>query len=691
VDSILHSQRGRLAICSGLLLILSMLLAVPAPAGTDPWHLDPGFGEEGEVVTTFGGGFDEVSDVAVQSDGKIVVVGQAESGTNTNLYAIALARYKADGTLDPTFGNSGKVLASYPEGTAEGRALAIQPDGKIVVVGERIDGADPTKRPGTLITRFTADGHIDQNFGVQGSTFTRFGSLSEATDVAIVPQSAGSDAGKIVVAGFAADPTKQTTEFLVTRYTPAGKLEASFEPDPGLGDDIARAIAVDGGGRMIVVGNGVSSEGSRAEVAVLQPNGEPDTSFGVAGDGFYRDGYGNHSVGWGVALDPTQSSTFFVGGEVQGLSEPDGSTTSDMAVWKFHLSSAAPERSLADFFQKNDVARGVLVQADGKPVLVGWSAETGTGGSVNDLVYFALARFNTNLSPDSTFGDDTRFGNGSNLLVAGFAFGYDAALSAALQSDGDIVAAGGTNQAPHVGGEQIDFGVARFTGPNSETSDIKVRVRHLPIFELRVKPETFPVSWSASGVPLGGTVTFDVRTRSARWHERKFEDWRIVATKTPKTRMDFSIATPGTTLCFSARAHGGGETSAWSPQQCTAAPVDDRTLSATGHWNRGPAPAYYRGTFSGAGRKGVELHLDEATFAHLAVLVGKCPTCGRFEILIDGERAADISTKAPRDIANVLVDVDLLTNDAGRHDVTIKVLDPGGRGVYIDALGVSLA
>jgi hypothetical protein len=182
-------------------------------------------------------------------------------------------------------------------------------------------------------------------------------------------------------------------------------------------------------------------------------------------------------------------------------------------------------------------------------------------------------------------------------------------------------------------------------------------------------------------------VTFDVRTRQSRWHEKSFDAWRTILTKSPKQRTKISIIR-GTTICVEARAHGEGQTSPWSEPECTATPVDDVTMHATGHWNRGDAPAYYAGTFSGAGRAGVELHLDDALFGILAVLMGKCPACGRFSVLIDGKRAAVIDTHASKDLGGVLVNVDVPGNGVGRHDVTIHVIDPGKRGVYIDALGV---
>src|SRR6266542_3494557 len=90
-----------------LALACSVVGAIPAsPVADDAWHLDDGFGQEGEVVTSFGGGFDEIFDVALQKDGKIVAVGEATlAGQSTSRFAIA--RYNPNGNLDQSFGGAG--------------------------------------------------------------------------------------------------------------------------------------------------------------------------------------------------------------------------------------------------------------------------------------------------------------------------------------------------------------------------------------------------------------------------------------------------------------------------------------------------------------------------------------------------------------------------------------------------------
>jgi hypothetical protein len=299
-----------------------------------------------------------------------------------------------------------------------------------------------------------------------------------------------------------------------------------------------------------------------------------------------------------------------------------------------------------------------------------------------------LARFLDDGTGDATFGDDATFGANSNKVIAGFAFGYDAALAGALQTDGDIVAGGGSNQAVPPSAN-IDFALARFTGPGATNlTSFKAKVHDLPDFQLTAKPETFPVSWSPIQAP-GNTSTFDVRTRTARFYQAKYGDWQIILTKTKKVKKELTV-TPGTTICIEARAHSGGFTSAWSPPKCTATPVDDRTLdqdpkSAWGEYTR---PDCYRNTYVGNGHgTGAELHL-EAVFKHLALVVAKGDGFGTMQVRVNGALVKTISLQAAAIHCGVLVPVKTYTSTA-RRDIDIRVVKAGSVGNFVDGVGAS--
>src|SRR5207302_1929448 len=100
--------------------------------------IDPSFGGgNGYVLTDFGGApsnNDEAFAMALQPDGKIVVAGDA----NGPVYDGALARYRSDGSLDSTFGQGGRVITNVGpprSGLEHWNAVAVQPDGKIAAAG----------------------------------------------------------------------------------------------------------------------------------------------------------------------------------------------------------------------------------------------------------------------------------------------------------------------------------------------------------------------------------------------------------------------------------------------------------------------------------------------------------------------------------------------------------------------------
>src|SRR5262249_42131523 len=146
------------------------------------------FGSGGIVKTDFAGHGDIANAVAVQPDGRIVVGGFAVSATGIGS-DFALARYNAHRTLDPSFGPGGKVTTDFGAlSDDEVNALAIQPDGKIVAAG--------TTGEDIALTRYTADGHLDPTFGNAGTMTTDLGFVDVANGVALTP------AGGIVVAGY---------------------------------------------------------------------------------------------------------------------------------------------------------------------------------------------------------------------------------------------------------------------------------------------------------------------------------------------------------------------------------------------------------------------------------------------------------------------------------------------------------
>ena len=207
------------------------------PDGT----LDATFSGDGKRTTNFAD--DTAHDIALQPDGKIVVGGSASGD-------FALVRYDQDGHLDPTFSGDGRATVGFTDAQAGGRAIAIQPGGRIVAAGGTSGDF--------ALARFDPNGSLDTTFGGDGVVTTDFGEtdrygrgVAAASDVVF-------EAGRLLAAGYANDG------FALARYELDGDLDPGFSGDgmltTDMGHEYARAssIAVQPDGRIVVGGSGYS-------------------------------------------------------------------------------------------------------------------------------------------------------------------------------------------------------------------------------------------------------------------------------------------------------------------------------------------------------------------------------------------------------------------------------------------------
>src|SRR5262249_44457908 len=142
----------------------AVLCAGPAQGASG--DLDVTFGAGGKVLTDVGA-VDWASDVAVQGDGKIVAVGQAD-GDGVNTGKFALVRYDRNGSPDATFGTAGVVLTSFGGSYNVAADAAIQADGKIVVAGK----TNAAGRLDFALARYQPNGALDPSFGGGGRVTT---------------------------------------------------------------------------------------------------------------------------------------------------------------------------------------------------------------------------------------------------------------------------------------------------------------------------------------------------------------------------------------------------------------------------------------------------------------------------------------------------------------------------------------
>jgi uncharacterized delta-60 repeat protein len=176
---------------------------------------DPKFGANGKApLQQITSGDDGVNALALQPDGQIIAAGYGNPGTGK---IFAVARYNTNGSLDNSFGTAGSSVQSIGGQEDAANAVAVQPDGKIVLAGYSFDGS----KNHFALLRYTADGkQLDTTFGMGGKVVTPSTTNDRATGLALQPD------GKIVVAGSSDDGAKNSFE--IARYNPSGSLDTSF-------------------------------------------------------------------------------------------------------------------------------------------------------------------------------------------------------------------------------------------------------------------------------------------------------------------------------------------------------------------------------------------------------------------------------------------------------------------------------
>jgi uncharacterized delta-60 repeat protein len=235
--------------------------------------LDPSFGVGGKVVTSFGAHSDaDPAAIAIQPDGKLVVAGTDLTDTRgeRGYFAVALARYNTHGTLDPSFGAGGRVVAKISEYGSGASAAVLQADGKIVVAGT-------AGSAGPVFLRYTADGKLDPSFGTRGmATGSQFvhGLALQQDDKLVAAGSVDGSSGR-----------RDSRDLGVSRYMPNGGLDRSFGKggkavtDLGAGA-IANAIALQANSKVVAAGTRNSSDFA---VVRYLTSGKLDGGFGRGG------------------------------------------------------------------------------------------------------------------------------------------------------------------------------------------------------------------------------------------------------------------------------------------------------------------------------------------------------------------------------------------------------------------------
>ena len=458
---------------------LASFCAVVAVA--DDGALDPSFGDGGVSSVDLDAQYapdDSLIDMATAPDGRIVAIAQSTS-IPFHLpvrFEPAIARLTANGALDKTFAIGGRLLLRrslvsagvLPSGSsgiaASVDAVAVQGDGRIVIAGY----ASTALVSGMLIARLAVDGRLDPTFGDDGVVIVSFGAQvsGSAYAVAIAPD------GRIVVAGVAR-PANGNGDIAVARVLADGAPDTSFDGDgratiafdlgaaAGRVDDVGRALALQGDGRIVVAGDAQTATDVDSVVVRFGANGAPDPSFGNLATGKSRLWYATEHDDFARDVAISELPTRRI--VVTGYTDTAGGDL-DMAVAVLDDGGVADVgfsgdgRTTVPFDlggSNHDIASRVKIvtkvqNIGGFPVITRRIVVAGRA-SVDGSPYqaFALTRLNFDGSLDATFGTGGRRtlpwdldGDGSN----------DGGTAVALDGQGALAIVGGHAMVGHANG-----------------------------------------------------------------------------------------------------------------------------------------------------------------------------------------------------------------------------------------------
>ena len=391
--------------------------------------------------------------VAAQRDGKIIVAGSAQVA---GVEQFALVRYNSDGSLDTTLKGSGKLTTAVGTGDCHGEGVALQEDGKIVVVGYSFNASSLSSTSGQLcstVLRYTADGSLDTNLADSGKVTTCIGAKYASAESVTIQSD-----GKIVVAG---KSVSANDDFAVVRYSVNGTLDTSFNEtgkaiaDFGA-DDYGRSVAMRRDGRIVVVGYTTKSmtvtsagfdrpPGSKKECALacFKANGSLDTSFNGTGKVITKFGGDGNAEGRSVTVQ-TDGKIVVVGYATAGNTEKFALARYN-ADGTLDTSFGGSGRVMTAVGITGSVATGVALQKDGKIVVAGYAVNN--SGTDYD---FACVRYNTDGKVDQSFGDGGK-------IMTSVGRGDGKANAVAVQSDGKITVAGSASA-----GDNSQFAVVRY-------------------------------------------------------------------------------------------------------------------------------------------------------------------------------------------------------------------------------------
>lgn len=477
-------------------------------------------GAPGDFDTSFSGdGFDAVTTgnlshygeaIALQPDGKIVVGGTQQD-------AFVVLRYNPNGTLDTTFGGGdGTVVTFFSDDSVDAVDMVLQPDGKIILIGTEDES-------NLIMARYMPNGKLDETFADNGKFNASLlpGGDTQSSSIVMLPN------GKFMVSGRAIEEASDHYDFFLARFKANGKPDKTFGDGDGvvLTDfandwDYAADIVRLSDGKFVVVGSaGLGEFNSSAVVVRYNANGTLDTTFGD-GDGI-------------VFLDDDlfASKVIILSG---GKLLLGGSTNGDFLLVQL-LENGNPDPAFGggDGIAIHDL--GVSASINDLARLPGGNI-VAIGKAVSTLEQIAIARFNSQGDLDLSFS-----GDGQILLDGGGH--YNSGTAVAVQPDGKIVFTGYMEL-----GNQLHIYTARLHNETLRNAS----------FEKNNNGDTLPDYWkgkqlsndtllcgNAKNPAHSGQCTFRLRGDKDGKRERLFQDFNVAGSEARKFRFSAFIESNG--------------------------------------------------------------------------------------------------------------------------------------------------
>ncbi len=342
--------------------------------------LDSTFGQGGKSFVDLGG-WDYANALTMTSDGSLLLAGQSEGGN------FAVARFDKNGALQNTFGTDGVSKIDFGISYQYCNDIVLQSNGKMVLAGTM--GKDIASSYDFALTRLTADGQIDMDFGNSATgrvTLDLSKDLDWAYGVVALPNDS------LIVAGRILD------DFALVHLDENGNLDTAFGGKPGgvvsldfFGRvDEIRCLAVQGE-KIVVAGNAEHADGhSSFAIARFNADGTLDETFGNAGT--VTADFGQYSAA-ANAIQVAADGSLLISGSIEGEKGSDFAVLRLSADGELDPDFGTNGLATHDSGTSSEWANDLAIQADGKVLVL--------GASRDDI---AVIRLNTDGTPDEGFG-----------------------------------------------------------------------------------------------------------------------------------------------------------------------------------------------------------------------------------------------------------------------------------------------